>query len=43
MAEDQESRCNRGIKKLNEIDGEAGARVIENLKDIAPDMARYLI
>ena len=33
----------RGLQKLNEIDGEAGERVIENLKDIAPDLARYII
>jgi len=33
----------RGLKKLKEIDGEAGERVIESLKDIAPDLARYMI
>jgi 4-carboxymuconolactone decarboxylase len=33
----------RGWEKLKEIDGEAGERVIESLKDIAPDFARYLI
>src|SRR5271157_3250491 len=33
----------RGLKKLKEIDGEAGERVIESLKDIAPDLARYVI
>ena len=33
----------RGLKKLKEIDGEAGERVIESLKDIAPDLARYII
>ena len=26
-----------------EVDGEAGERVIDSLKDIAPDFARYLI
>ncbi len=36
-------RYERGWKKLKEIDGEAGERVIESLKDIAPDFARYLI
>ena len=33
----------RGWERLKEIDGEAGERVIDNLKDIAPDFARYLI
>jgi 4-carboxymuconolactone decarboxylase len=37
------SRYERGLAKLHEIDGEAGAAVIENLRDIAPDFARYLI
>jgi len=31
------------LKKLEEIDGEAGANVVESLKDIAPDFADYLI
>jgi 4-carboxymuconolactone decarboxylase len=33
----------RGLEKLKEIDGEAGERVIQSLKDIAPDLARYVI
>lgn len=33
----------RGFERLKEIDGEAGERVIESLKDISPDFARYLI
>jgi 4-carboxymuconolactone decarboxylase len=33
----------RGWEKLKEIDGESGERVINNLKDIAPDFARLLI
>jgi len=37
------SRYKRGLKKLNEIDGQAGANVVESLKDIAPDFAKYLI
>jgi 4-carboxymuconolactone decarboxylase len=36
-------RYDRGFEKLKEIDGEAGERVIESLKDISPDFARYLI
>lgn len=40
MAED---RFERGLKKLEEIDGDAGKKVIESLRDIAPDLARYTI
>ncbi|MFL6361684.1 MAG: carboxymuconolactone decarboxylase family protein [Nitrososphaeraceae archaeon] len=36
-------RYNRGFEKLKEIDGEAGEHVIESLKDISPDLARYII
>jgi 4-carboxymuconolactone decarboxylase len=36
-------RYNRGFEKLKEIDGEAGERVVESLKDISPGFARYLI
>ncbi len=38
-----EDRYKRGLKKLKEIDGMAGERVIESLKDIAPDLGRYTI
>jgi 4-carboxymuconolactone decarboxylase len=38
-----ETRYDRGLRKLSEIDGKAGERVIESLSDIAPDFARYLI
>ena len=36
-------RYERGLEKLKEVDGEAGETVIEGLKDIAPDIARYVI
>jgi 4-carboxymuconolactone decarboxylase len=39
----QDKRYERGWQKLKEIDGEAGERVIESLKDIAPDLGRYTI
>jgi 4-carboxymuconolactone decarboxylase len=39
----KETRYDRGLRKLSEIDGNAGVRVIESLNDIAPDFARYLI
>lgn len=38
-----EDRYSRGLAKLNEIDGAQGQRVVDSLKDIAPDFARYLI
>lgn len=38
-----QDRYQRGWEKLKEVDGEAGERVIESLRDIAPDFARYLV
>ncbi len=38
-----ENRYERGWEKLKEIDGGAGKRIIENLKDIAPDLGCYII
>lgn len=40
---ENENRYQRGLAKLQEIDGEAGERVVASLEDIAPDFARYLI
>lgn len=39
----EQDRYARGWEKLKEIDGEVGERVIESLKDIAPDLGRYII
>ncbi len=36
-------RFEAGLKKLHEIDGEAGKNVIESLASIAPDLANYII
>jgi 4-carboxymuconolactone decarboxylase len=36
-------RYNAGWKKLKEIDGEAGERVINSLKDISPDLGKFII
>lgn len=36
-------RYQRGLQKLKEIDGHAGEKVIDALKDVAPDLARYVI
>jgi len=38
-----QNRYDRGLAKLEQIDGQAGTRVIDSLRDIAPDFARYLI
>ena len=35
-------RYQQGLAKLNEIDGEAGEKVIAALQDIAPDLARFV-
>lgn len=36
-------RFQRGWEQLKAIDGEAGEQVIESLKGVAPDLARYVI
>lgn len=36
-------RYENGWKTLMEVDGEGGKRVIESLKDIAPDVGKYVI
>ena len=42
-AANESVRYQRGWAKLQEVDGDAGEKVIESLKDIAPDFARYVI
>lgn len=37
------TRYDRGLRNLAAIDGEAGQRVVDSLRDIAPDFARLLI
>lgn len=39
----QLSRYERGWEKLKEIDGEAGEKVIQSLKDVSPDLGIYII
>jgi 4-carboxymuconolactone decarboxylase len=36
-------RYAEGLEKLKEIDGEAGQKVMDSLKDIAPDLGKYII
>lgn len=39
----QESRFERGKRKLSEIDGSAGEAVVTALEDISPEFGRYLV
>jgi 4-carboxymuconolactone decarboxylase len=39
----EQDRYQRGWERLKEVDGEAGQKVIDSLKDIAPDFARLVI
>ena len=43
MQATQDDRYARGWRKLQEIDGDAGQRVIESLRDIAPDLGRFVV
>jgi 4-carboxymuconolactone decarboxylase len=36
-------RFRKGWARLGEVDGEAGRRVVDGLRDLAPDLARYII
>jgi 4-carboxymuconolactone decarboxylase len=36
-------RLERGLAKLKEVDGDAGEAVVNALKDISPDLAKYTI
>jgi len=38
-----EDRYTRGVRRLAEVDGEAGQRVIDAMQSVAPDLARYVI
>jgi|SRR5471030_372487 len=38
-----EDRYKKGLNKLKEVDGTGGVGVIESLKDIAPDLGKYII
>jgi 4-carboxymuconolactone decarboxylase len=36
-------RFERGWERLMEVDAEGGERVIESLRDVAPDLGRYVV
>jgi 4-carboxymuconolactone decarboxylase len=40
---EQSERFERGWQRLIEVDAEGGERVIESLKDVAPDLGRYVV
>jgi 4-carboxymuconolactone decarboxylase len=39
----ESERYRRGLERLHEVVGAAGAQVIDALREIAPDMARYAV
>jgi 4-carboxymuconolactone decarboxylase len=40
---DDSNRYARGARKLVEIDGQRGLDVVESLRDVAPDLGRYVV
>jgi 4-carboxymuconolactone decarboxylase len=42
-SEEADARYLRGLAVLEQVDGEAGHRVVESLADIAPDLAHYVV
>jgi 4-carboxymuconolactone decarboxylase len=40
---EQSERFQGGWQRLVEVDAEGGERVIESLKDVAPDLGRYVV
>jgi 4-carboxymuconolactone decarboxylase len=43
MQREHSERFQRGWQRLMEVDAEGGERVIESLKDVAPDLGRYVV
>jgi 4-carboxymuconolactone decarboxylase len=39
----QDERFRRGWERLLEVDAESGERVVESLRDVAPDLGRYVV
>ncbi len=39
----EETRYERGLRKLEEVDGNKGTEVVKGLAEISPDFARYLV
>jgi 4-carboxymuconolactone decarboxylase len=43
MSTEQSDRFRSGWERLMEVDAEGGEQVIESLRDIAPDLGRYVV
>jgi 4-carboxymuconolactone decarboxylase len=43
MQTEESERFQRGWQRLLEVDPEGGKRVIDSLKDVAPDLGRYVV
>lgn len=43
MPAEDSARLQRGWERLREIHGRHGEEVVEGLKDVAPDLARYVV
>lgn len=41
--ESRQDRFDRGMKVLNEVDGEAGRRVIDSLAEISPELGHHVV
>lgn len=39
----EKSRYESGLAKLSEVDGKVGEQVVQSLKDIAPDLGKFII
>ena len=39
----ENERIKRGTERLQEVDGNAGERVIASLEEVAPDLGRYIL
>ena len=38
-----DERYERGLKRLEELAGDRGERIIDGLRDVSPDLARYVV
>lgn len=38
-----DSRYQRGLAQLEAVSGTRGAKVVQSLEDIAPDLGRYIV
>lgn len=39
----ENSRYETGLKRLAAVDGQAGEKVVDSLKSVAPDLGRYIV